>query len=148
MDAPAPDDHPDFVDRRQLLRLAGGVGLSVVGACSGAARMDVASAAPPAPGAMSAQLLCRDAWGAKPARSGGRPRTFASRATHWRAIATWPRLLARARTCMPTSRRVTSSTALTICWPPAGWTSSAFAAPTPPRESRLSRRGTDQGYTS
>jgi N-acetylmuramoyl-L-alanine amidase len=72
------------VDRRRLLRLAGSVGLSVVGA--GATRMDVASAAPVAPGAMSAQLLCRDAWGAKPARSGGRPHTITRMTLHHEAV--------------------------------------------------------------
>jgi N-acetylmuramoyl-L-alanine amidase len=86
VDAPGPDEHPDRLDRRQLLRLAGGVGLSVVGACSGATRMDIASAAPPAPGPMSAQLLCREAWGAKPARSGGRPHTITRMTLHHEAV--------------------------------------------------------------
>lgn len=69
------------MDRRQLFRLAGGVGLaSAVGA--GAARMDVASAAP----AMSAQLLCRDAWGARPARAGGKPHTITRMTLHHEAV--------------------------------------------------------------
>jgi N-acetylmuramoyl-L-alanine amidase-like protein len=70
------------IDRRQLFRLAGGVGLaSAVGA--GAARMDVASAAP---AAMSAQLLCRDAWGARPARAGGKPHTITRMTLHHEAV--------------------------------------------------------------
>lgn len=70
------------MDRRQLFRLAGGVGLaSAVGA--GGARMDVASAAP---AAMSAQLLCRDAWGARPARAGGKPHTITRMTLHHEAV--------------------------------------------------------------
>ena len=110
MDVPGPDrpdKRPDSVSRRQLLRLAGSVGLaSMVSACSSKARMDSVSASPtgprppsnpnpaatsatgaslttspppgpvtsrpPAPSATSPLLLCRDAWGARPARSGGR----------------------------------------------------------------------------
>jgi hypothetical protein len=69
------------LDRRQLFRLAGGVGLaSAVGA--GAARTEVASAAP----AMSAQLLCRDAWGARPARAGGKPHTITRMTLHHEAV--------------------------------------------------------------
>jgi N-acetylmuramoyl-L-alanine amidase len=87
MDAPAPDrpdEQPDFVDRRQLLRLAGSVGLaSVVGACAGTTGMDVASASP---GATSAQLLCREGWGARPARSGGRPHTITRMTLHHEAV--------------------------------------------------------------
>ncbi|WP_193376371.1 N-acetylmuramoyl-L-alanine amidase [Mycobacterium sp. UM_CSW] len=67
-----------MVDRRQLLRLAGGIGLSVFGA--GAARTDVASAA------TSAQLLCRDAWGARPARAGGKPHTITRMTLHHEAV--------------------------------------------------------------
>ncbi|WP_197517829.1 N-acetylmuramoyl-L-alanine amidase [Mycobacterium sp. E796] len=67
-----------MVDRRQLFRLAGGIGLSVIGA--GAARTDVASAA------SSAQLLCRDAWGARPARAGGKPHTITRMTLHHEAV--------------------------------------------------------------
>ncbi|WP_232006810.1 N-acetylmuramoyl-L-alanine amidase [Mycobacterium sp. 1245805.9] len=70
-----------MVDRRQLLRLAGGVGLSLLGA--GAAQMDIAAAAP---AATSAQLLCRDAWGARPARSGGKPHTITRMTLHHEAV--------------------------------------------------------------
>ena len=101
---------PDVVSRRQLLRLAGSVGLaSAVGACSDAPRMDAASASatpslaatgvtnvspplapitspPLAPAATSAPLLCRDAWGARPARSGGRPLTITRMTLHHEAV--------------------------------------------------------------
>lgn len=70
------------MDRRQLFRLAGGVGVaSAVGA--GAARMDVAAAAP---AAGSVQLLCRDAWGARPARAGGKPHTITRMTLHHEAV--------------------------------------------------------------
>ncbi|MCW2661671.1 MAG: N-acetylmuramoyl-L-alanine amidase [Mycobacterium sp.] len=92
-----PDGHPVFVDRRQLLRLAGSVGLaSVVGTCSSATRMDVASASeigptPQSPGpitsnATSAQMLCREAWGAQPARSGGKLHTITRMTLHHEAV--------------------------------------------------------------
>lgn len=45
---------------------------------------------------------------------------------------------------MPISPQMTSSAALTICLPLAGWISSAFAGPTLPQESRLSRRAINQ----
>jgi hypothetical protein len=69
----------DFVDRRLLLRLAGGVGLaSVVGSCTNRA------AATPA--ATSAPLLCREAWGARPARPGGKPHTITRMTLHHEAV--------------------------------------------------------------
>jgi hypothetical protein len=121
MDAPAPDrpdEPPDLVDRRQLLKLAGSVGLaSVLSACSSTTRMGSASetgarpqwtpippatsatgaslttppagpipAAPPAPSTTSALLLCRDAWGAQPARAGGRPHTITRMTLHHEAV--------------------------------------------------------------
>lgn len=109
MDAPAPDEsgeRPDFVSRRQLLRLAGSVGLaSTVAACSGKPQMDSVSASAPGPRATatsppsgptapaatalstaSAQLLCRDAWGARPARSGGRRHTITRMTLHHEAV--------------------------------------------------------------
>lgn len=108
MDAPAPDrpdEHPDFVSRRQLLRLAGGVGLAcAVGACSSQQRpptgprppspnlaataTDVSLTAPPptTPSIASAQLLCRDAWGARPARSGGKPHSITRMTLHHEAV--------------------------------------------------------------
>lgn len=97
------------VSRRQLLRLAGGAGLvSTVGACSHTPRTDAVSTTAPTPSAIpspaatamtqvsppsapltptrSAQLLCRDAWGARPARSGGRPLTITRMTLHHEAV--------------------------------------------------------------
>ncbi len=45
------------------------------------------------------------------------------------------------------SHRVISSAALTICLPPAGWTSSAFVDPTLPQGSPLSRRAINQRFS-
>jgi hypothetical protein len=64
--------------RRQLLALAGGAGLaSIVGA--------------PAPRAAAAQssgvMLCRQAWGARPALPGGRPHTITRMTIHHSAVA-------------------------------------------------------------
>jgi len=105
MDAPAPDqsdERPDFVSRRQLLRLAGSVGLaSTVGACSSKPQMDSVSASAPGPrppspnptapaatalSMTSAQLLCRDAWGARPARTGGRLHSITRMTLHHEAV--------------------------------------------------------------
>ncbi|MCV7232731.1 N-acetylmuramoyl-L-alanine amidase [Mycobacterium branderi] len=59
-----------------MLRLAGGVGLaSMVSACSSEARA-----------ATSAPLLCRDAWGARPARPGGRRHTITRMTLHHEAV--------------------------------------------------------------
>ena len=118
MDAPAPDqpdERPEFVNRRQLLWLAGSIGLaSTVAACSSKPRMDSVSApatgptpppnraatgttdpsplsgptapAPKAPSITSAQLLCRDAWGARPARAGGKPHSITRMTLHHEAV--------------------------------------------------------------
>jgi hypothetical protein len=115
MDTPAPerpDTFPDFVNRRQLLWLAGSVGAAAtVTACSHRTGADPGQATsppppstpnpvatappPPAPAAVpapvpvstaSAQLLCRDAWGAKPARPGGRPHTITRMTLHHEAV--------------------------------------------------------------
>ena len=123
MDAPAadrPDERPDFVSRRQLLWLAGGVGLaSTVCACSSNPRTDAVSAsatgptppspnlaatgttdaglmasppagptisAPSGPSTTAAQLLCRDAWGAQPARPGGKPQSITRMTLHHEAV--------------------------------------------------------------
>ncbi|WP_242660767.1 N-acetylmuramoyl-L-alanine amidase [Mycobacterium alsense] len=68
-----------FVDRRQLLRLAGGVGVaSVLAGRSGTAGAS--------PSAASAQLLCREAWGALPARPGGKPHTITRMTLHHEAV--------------------------------------------------------------
>ena len=124
MDAPAPDgpdERPDVVNRRQLLRLAGSVGAAtVLGACSTEPRTDAVSASatglrppstpnpaatsatgaalttgpplgpmtspPAAPTNSSALLLCRDAWGARPARAGGKPQTITRMTLHHEAV--------------------------------------------------------------
>jgi len=112
MDEP---DQPDFFTRRQLLRVAGSVGLaSTIGACSSEPRMDHVSsngknppsaklaamaatdaglpARPPsgplapAPAISSAQLLCRDAWGARPARTGGKLHSVTRMTLHHEAV--------------------------------------------------------------
>jgi hypothetical protein len=109
------DERPDSVSRRRLLWLAGGLGLaSTVGACASTPRMDsvLASARPPsraatvgtdagtttspsaeptpqaatALSAMSAQMLCRDAWGARPARAGGKPHIITRMTLHHEAV--------------------------------------------------------------
>jgi hypothetical protein len=75
-----PDEGRSFVSRRQLLQLAGGIGVATtVGACSSRA------AAAPGPTA-SAQLLCRDAWGARPAKPGGKPQTISRMTLHHEAV--------------------------------------------------------------
>jgi N-acetylmuramoyl-L-alanine amidase len=108
MDAPAPgpDEHADFVDRRQVLRLAGSVGLaSMLSAGSGTTRIDSASASGTGPRQASthhpaatsttsavlttnssALLLCRDAWAARPARSGGRRHTITRMTLHHEGV--------------------------------------------------------------
>ena len=69
-------------------------------------------------GGTSIKRLCRrPSLTESHSRSRGPPRTFASRATHWRAIGTSLRLLAPVRTCIPTSPQVTSNAELTISWP-------------------------------
>jgi N-acetylmuramoyl-L-alanine amidase len=70
------------VDRRQLLQLAGTAGLaSMVGACS-AEKTTTARLAT----ATSALLLCRDAWGARPARAGGTRHTITRMTLHHEAV--------------------------------------------------------------
>lgn len=65
--------------RRRLLAYAGGAGLaSVVGA-----HASPALAAP----AVSGVVLCRDAWGARPALPGGRPQTITRMTIHHSAVA-------------------------------------------------------------
>lgn len=123
MDVPGcdrPDERADSINRRQLLRLAGSVGLaSMVSACSSQAGVDSVSASatgpkppstpnpaatsatgaslttrpaapitspPLAPSTPSEPLLCRDAWGARPARSGGRRHTITRMTLHHEAV--------------------------------------------------------------
>jgi hypothetical protein len=105
------DSHPELVSRRRLLLLAGGAGLAAtVGACSSpnvsptlGATVSEASApgSPPleplpspssasmpaaAPTAATAEMLCRDAWRAKPARPGGTVHTITRMTIHHTAV--------------------------------------------------------------
>ena len=109
------DARPELVSRRRLLRLAGGTGAAaIVSGCSRSvtksatrpspsptgpattAGTDASPAAgPPAQpvapstslaSAASAVLLCRDAWGARPARPGGRPHTITRMTLHHTAV--------------------------------------------------------------
>jgi hypothetical protein len=116
-----PDEGPNFVSRRQLLQLAGSVGLATtVSACSNSAVVSSApvpatgpepssatspaaplptninltttapaepiTSLPPASNTTSAPLLCRDAWGARPARPGGRSHTITRMTLHHEAV--------------------------------------------------------------
>jgi hypothetical protein len=87
MDVPGrdqPDERPDAINRRHLLRLAGGAGLaSMVGACSSAATSTTSVGLT---SATSAPLLCRDAWGARPARAGGKRHTITRMTLHHEAV--------------------------------------------------------------
>jgi hypothetical protein len=73
-----------LVDRRQWLRLAGGFALaSTIGACSSAASW---MTSPRLASATSAMLICRDAWGARPARPGGKRHTITRMTLHHEAV--------------------------------------------------------------
>ena len=65
-------------NRRRLLGLAGGVGAAAMAAA--------VTSPPPAQGATSAPLLCRDAWGARPARAGGKRHTITRMTLHHEAV--------------------------------------------------------------
>ncbi len=83
--APGRRERPDLVSRRQLLGLAGGLGVaSVVSACSSPAATSTTGVRLTT--TTSTQLLCRDAWGAQPARSGGRPHTITRMTLHHEAV--------------------------------------------------------------
>jgi N-acetylmuramoyl-L-alanine amidase len=74
----------DVVNRRELLKLATGAAVtSAIGACSSAAtpitRTRLTSAE-------SASLLCREAWGARPARPGGKRHTITRMTLHHEAV--------------------------------------------------------------
>jgi N-acetylmuramoyl-L-alanine amidase len=72
-----------LVNRRQLFRLAGGVGVaSMASACSDETQATRAQLT----AATSALLLCRDAWGARPARAGGKPHTITRMTLHHEAV--------------------------------------------------------------
>jgi hypothetical protein len=101
-----PDENPNFVSRRQLLQLAGSVGLATTAsACSNRAGVTPGPTVPlptnaslttttpaetffsPLPASnTSALLLCRDAWGARPARPGGRYHTITRMTLHHEAV--------------------------------------------------------------
>ncbi|MGD1237037.1 N-acetylmuramoyl-L-alanine amidase [Mycobacterium seoulense] len=86
---PAPGrthEPPAVVSRRRLLGMAGGMGVaSMIGGCS------TSPAATPTTSVgltatASALLLCRDAWGARPARSGGKRHTITRMTLHHEAV--------------------------------------------------------------
>lgn len=86
---------PEPISRRGLLRLVGGVGAAaIVGGCSesvpaSAPRPSLPGAwtAPAQPvAAVTADMLCRDAWGARPARAGGKPHTITRMTLHHEAV--------------------------------------------------------------
>lgn len=75
---------PAFFSRRQLLALAGSAGVaSMVGGCSTPTPTISASLT----ATTSTLLLCRDAWGARPARSGGKRHTITRMTLHHEAVA-------------------------------------------------------------
>jgi hypothetical protein len=114
MDLPRRDrknDRPELASRRRMLALASGAGLvATVSACSNSRDTDSVSARPsttaigtgaspttttppeslapptPAPTAASAVELCRDAWGARPARAGGKVHTITRMTIHHSAV--------------------------------------------------------------
>lgn len=98
------DGAQEAISRRKLLRLAGTAGVAgLLDACSrpepdraaisisdpvaGQINSTVASSAShPAQPAVLGALLCRDAWGARPARPGGRPHTITRMTIHHTAV--------------------------------------------------------------
>ena len=103
-------DRPELVSRRRLFQLAGTAGLAAaVSACSTkppagpssspsssptATAASPAASPPPEPmtstaptlSAAPAVMLCRDAWGARPARAGGTPHTLTRMTIHHTAV--------------------------------------------------------------
>ena len=97
-----PNGQADLVSRRRLLRLAGGTGLAaIVSACSSASPepssvalagpgTSLSAGAPPKPvtppvtlsNSVSDIMLCRDSWGARPARAGGIPQMITRMTVH------------------------------------------------------------------
>src|ERR1700748_3185097 len=72
------------VNRRQLLRLAGGVGVaSIVSGCGS----DTRTTRTRLTASTAAQLICRDAWGARPPRAGGKRHTITRMTLHHEAVA-------------------------------------------------------------
>ena len=94
------DNGQDLVSRRQMLAIAGGAGVaSLVAACSTARSAPAATQTPTpdistnAPSTQSSSpmvsgvMLCRAAWGARPALPGGRPQTVTRMTLHHSAVA-------------------------------------------------------------
>ncbi len=82
-----PELRPDSVNRRQLLALAGSVGLaSMLSSCSGSTAPPPATTSARLMTTSSSQLLCRDAWDARPARSGGKRHTITRMTLHHEAV--------------------------------------------------------------
>lgn len=94
------DNGQDLVSRRQMLAIAGGAGVaSLVAACSTARSAPAATQTPTpdistnAPSTQSSApmvsgvMLCRAAWGARPALPGGRPQTVTRMTLHHSAVA-------------------------------------------------------------
>jgi N-acetylmuramoyl-L-alanine amidase len=78
------DARRGVVDRRQLLRLAGSAAVaSAIGACSSGATPTTRARLT---SATSALLLCRQAWGARPARPGGKRHTITRMTLHHEAV--------------------------------------------------------------
>lgn len=72
------------VSRRRLFRLAGSIAVgSAVGACSSSATPTTRVRQT---GTQSALLLCREAWGARPARPGGKHHTITRLTLHHEAV--------------------------------------------------------------
>jgi N-acetylmuramoyl-L-alanine amidase len=78
------DVRRDVVNRRQLLQLAGSAALvSAIAGCSSAARPATRTRLT---SVASASLLCREAWGARPARPGGKRHTITRMTLHHEAV--------------------------------------------------------------
>ena len=74
---------PDPISRRQLLRLAGSVGVaSMISACIS----DTRTTSTRLTASTAAQLICRDAWGARPPRPGGKRHTITRMTLHHEAV--------------------------------------------------------------
>jgi hypothetical protein len=78
------DVRRDVVNRRQLLQIASSAALaSAIAGCSSAARPATHTRLT---SAASAPLLCREAWGARPARPGGKRHTITRMTLHHEAV--------------------------------------------------------------
>jgi hypothetical protein len=78
------DVRRDVVNRRQLLQIASSAALvSAIAGCSSAARPATRTRLT---SAASALLLCREAWGARPARPGGKRHTITRMTLHHEAV--------------------------------------------------------------